>query len=178
MFNRQPFNRGKFNVQSGGSITVSGIASLKLSSNLVVSNTIISTPFTSSKMILSSNATINAVKYASFIGNIKTGANANGVKVFSVSAEPQAIKITTSAIQSVSGEAIINLKDVVLKPGEELIINTCDMTVTINGQNAMQYFAVESDFFNLLSGDNTLIYSDKSANRNINFDVIWKDRWL
>ena len=84
----------------------------------------------------------------------------------------------TEANQVLAGESVITLEGITLKPGDELIINTCDMTVTINGQNAMEYFSNDSDFFTLLNGLNTLIYNDSNSSRNISFDVIWKDRWL
>ncbi|HHX12154.1 MAG TPA: hypothetical protein GX731_04975, partial [Clostridiales bacterium] len=84
----------------------------------------------------------------------------------------------SSARQSLGGESLINLTNLGLKPNDTLIINTCDMTVTVNGQNAMSSFGDESEFISLLNGLNTMIYNDNAISRKISFDVIWKDRWL
>jgi hypothetical protein len=65
-----------------------------------------------------------------------------------------------------------------LRPGDELVINTCDLTVTLNGENAMEYFAADAEFITLLNGGNTIEYNDESGAREISFDIIWKDRWL
>lgn len=72
----------------------------------------------------------------------------------------------------------INLKDIVLKPGDELIIDTDLMTVTLNGQNAMRYFSSQSDFFKLAPGENIIAYSDDSETKEYSVDILWKDRWL
>ena len=72
----------------------------------------------------------------------------------------------------------MRFEDLVLCPGDELVINTCDLTVTLNGLNAMEYFAADSEFITLLNGKNIIEYNDESGTRNISFDIIWKDRWL
>jgi phage-related protein len=86
--------------------------------------------------------------------------------------------LRTAADQSIQGEAVIDLTGLVLAPGDELTINTEDMTVTLDGQNGMDYFSLDSEFFTLLSGLNTLVFTDGETTRTIAFDIIWKDRWL
>ena len=84
----------------------------------------------------------------------------------------------TQATHQLSGEQMMRFEDLALRPGDELVINTCDLTVTLNGQNAMEYFAADSEFITLLNGENIIEYSDESGDRKISFDIIWKDRWL
>ena len=78
----------------------------------------------------------------------------------------------------VFGVSIISLADIVLKPGQELIIDTENMTATIDGENAIHLLGDDSDFFFLAQGDNIVTYSDRSGNRNINLKVMWKNRWV
>ncbi|SKB36203.1 Phage tail protein [Acetoanaerobium noterae] len=178
MFNRQPFNRGKFNVSSIQTTGASGLAQMSLSTPLVSASKIISAGGISNLSLKSlSEATINKYSPASTAA-MTMGYTANGTKAFIVACDDANMVLGASASQTLSGEQVIKLDNLVLKPGEELIINTCDMTVTLNGQNAMQYFSSDSDFISLLNGLNTLIYSDSNASRKAMFDVIWKDRWL
>lgn len=177
MFNRQPFNRGKFNVSSSSKTGNSGLGLMLMGVNSVLASKIISANGISS-LAMNQFTEGTIVKYDKSISDLVLNSYGEGNKVFIVVSDISNMTMTTEANQSLAGESIITLEDINLKPGDELIINTCDMTITINGQNAMEYFSDDSEFFNLLSGLNTLIYSDSNSSRNISFDVIWKDRWL
>jgi len=177
MFNRQPFNRGKFNVASSQSSGSNGIGIMVMGTNSTLVQKVISAKGITT-MIMSGTINATKVKFNNGITDMVMSSIGNGTKVFRVVTSTADMVMLTDANQSLAGESIIVLEDINLKPGDELIINTCDMTITINGQNAMQYFNNESEFFSLLSGLNTLIYSDTNASRQISFDVIWKDRWL
>ena len=47
------------------------------------------------------------------------------------------------------GTKELEFENIELKAGDEVIINTDDMTVTINGQNATVFLSADSDFFKL-----------------------------
>lgn len=177
MFNRQPLNRGKFNVPSAAVTSNSGIAILKLEAAPVSAQHIISA-HGQTGLKLGSDAVGTVVKYAAAISPLALTGLANGTKVFIVEAGTAYLVMATQANHQISGEQVMRLEGLVLKPGDELIINTCEMTVTLNGQNAMEYFSADSEFIRLLNGLNTLEYNDASNSRNISFDIIWKDRWL
>jgi len=177
MFNRQPYNRGKFNVQTTQSMGNNGLALMLLGANSAQPSVIISTSgFANLSLKQETDATV--LRYSSGSSQIILNTQAEGTKVFIVEGGTSNIRMETAANQVLAGESVISLEGIILKPGDELVINTCDMTVTLNGQNAMEYFSNESDFFTLLNGLNSLFYSDDSNSRNISFDVIWKDRWL
>ena len=129
-------------------------------------------------MKLGSNADGTIVKYAAASSALALGGMADGTKVFIVEAGEAALVVLAQAIHQISGEQVMRFEGLVLKPGDELVINTCDMTVTLNGQNAMEFFSADSEFITLLNGENILEYNDESDERNISFDIIWKDRWL
>ncbi len=177
MFNRQPFNRGKFNVQTTQSIGNSGIGLMLMKVNPIFSTKIISAKGASG-LSMGQYTIGTIVKYDNSISNMMLKGEGEGTKVYITKSDISNLVMGTDANQLLSGESVISLEGLRLNPGDELIINTCDMTITINGQNAMEYFSDDSEFFNLLSGLNTLIYSDSNSSRNISFDVIWKDRWL
>ena len=177
MFNRQPYNRGKFNVSSALSTSANGIGLMVMNSNAVNSNKII-TANGHANLYMKDNAEGTNIKYNSGITALVLDSFSDATKRFIVSSEVSSLVLGTEANQTLSGESVIDLEGIILRPGEELVINTMDMTVTINGQNAMEYFSNDSNFFNLLNGLNTLIYNDINGSRNISFDVIWKDRWL
>ena len=177
MFNRQPYNRGKFNVQTAQSIGNNGIAVMMMKANSILASKIISAIGTSD-LSMRDDVKGTIVKYNTGTSEILSGSQGEGTKVFIVEGGTSNIRMETAANQVLAGESVISLEGITLKPGDELIINTCDMTVTINGQNAMEFFSNESEFFALLNGLNTLIYNDSNSSRNISFDVIWKDRWL
>lgn len=177
MFNRQPYNRGKFNVPSTQAVGNSGIALMVMGANPISASRIISA-IGSASMQLDDVTVGTNIKYNNGITGLVMDSHADGTKTFVASSDVSTLVMGTQASQVLSGEEVIVLEGLTLKPGDELIINTCDMTVTLNGQNAMQYFSNDSSFFTLLSGLNTVEYNDGSASRNIMFDIIWKDRWL
>lgn len=175
--NRQPFNRSAFNRPLSTSTTSTGLSQIKLKGSAVANRTI-SVPESRAHLLAKGSLAPVLVKFNSANVALKLEALGNGVKALSVEAGSAEIVLAASAQQAVQGEAVIALEGLTLAPGDELIINTIDMTVTVNGQNGMKYFSPYSEFFALLNGANTLIYSDTVAARKINFDVIWKDRWL
>lgn len=177
MFNRQPYNRGKFNVPSAAISSNSGIALLKLEAVPVSAQRTISASGQAS-LKLGSLADGTIIKYSTASAVLTMSGVADGTKVFIVSAGTAALVIMTQANQQLSGEQVMRFEDLVLCPGDELVINTCDLTVTLNGLNAMEYFAADSEFITLLNGKNIIEYNDESGTRNISFDIIWKDRWL
>lgn len=175
--NRQPFNRSAFNRPLSTSTTGTGLSQIKLKGSAVANRTI-SVPESRAQLIARGSLAPTLGKFDSGNVALKLTALGDGVKALSVDAGIAEVVLTASAQQAVQGEAVIALEGLTLAVGDELIINTIDMTVTVNGQNGMKYFSPYSEFFTLLNGANTLIYSDTVAARKINFDVIWKDRWL
>lgn len=176
--NRKPFNRSGFNRPSTAITSVTGFAQLKLGASPVFANRAISALALPSRLVLWDSADGTIIKTGSGNSALVLYASGNAAKVLYGILAPSVMALKTLSEQSVQGESVIDLQWLVLAPGGELIINTEDMTVTVNGQNGMEYFSLDSEFFNLLNGANTIVFSDGSTGRNINFDIIWKDRWL
>lgn len=64
----------------------------------------------------------------------------------------------------------------VFKPGDRLVIDTKKQTVTLNGENALHL--IDGNFFELISGTNTLTYTDTATSRNILTRVTHSDKYL
>ena len=75
------------------------------------------------------------------------------------------------------GTKELEFENIELKAGDEVIINTDDMTVTINGQNATVFLSADSDFFKLKPGENIISISGSDGAVGDAY-IIWKDRWL
>lgn len=177
MFNRQPFNRGKFNVSNTTSNSSSGIGLMLMKTKPLMAQRTLSVKGIAN-MYMKDITKATIVKSNKGMASIELGTVGVGTKVLIVASDISSMVMTTESIQSLAGESMIMLENINLLPGDELIINTCEMTVTINGQNAMEYFSSESDFFSFLNGINELVYSDTESEREIFLDAIWKDRWL
>ena len=59
--------------------------------------------------------------------------------------------------------------------GDELIIDTEHMTVTLNGVNIVDRVSDDSAFFKLQPGENDIIVEGGTT---ADVKVLWKDRWL
>ena len=62
--------------------------------------------------------------------------------------------------------------------GGELIIDTDNMTITLNGQNVMQHLSRDSEFFLINPAINETVYTSNNANNRADIRILWKDAWL
>jgi phage-related protein len=60
--------------------------------------------------------------------------------------------------------------------GDTIKIDMDKFTVTLNGTNAMNN--ITGDFFDLLEGENTIVYEDGSTSRTVYITVEYRDRWI
>lgn len=81
------------------------------------------------------------------------------------------------ATASLVGEEYIEIAGFILRPGQEIIIDTCELTATIDGENAMHLLTPDGDFFDFLPGQNDIEVTAVGGN-GISIDTYWKDRWL
>lgn len=172
------FNRSSFNRKSGQSEIVRATATVELLSDV---RDISLTQYAAD---LEASFELDTIsygllrKYSKGNAEFMIGANSSStIKMFNIGTLDSDVEIAADALGSTLGEEFIALENIVLRPGEELVINTCDLTATINGENAISSLTVGSDFFDFLSGDNDVIISGENS-RGMTVDVYWKDRWL
>jgi|GEM_PF-6638900 len=72
----------------------------------------------------------------------------------------------------------ISLPNLILKKGDELVINIENKTITLNGQNAMRYLTRESDFFLFNPSENTIEFKNDTKGGETDIRILWKDAWL
>lgn len=172
------FNRGSFNRKSSQSTTITATALVELSSDVRDVSITQYAADLEAYFEIESESLSTLRKYSGGNAEFMLGANSDStVKTFNIGTLDSDIEITSDALGSNIGEEFIALEGIVLRPGEELVINTCDLTATINGENAISSLTVGSDFFDFLSGDNDVIISGENS-RGMTVDVYWKDRWL
>jgi len=88
------------------------------------------------------------------------------------------ISVDARGSAEIYGYSVISLPGLVLPPGGEIIIDTGEMTVTMNGVDVTRFFSPDSEFFRLKPGDNLVVYKDGVASRNIYYIIMWKDLFL
>lgn len=172
------FNRSSFNRKSGQSEIVRATATVELVSDV---RDVDITQYAAGLEASFEFDTLSyglLKKYSKGDAEFMIGANSKStIKMFNIGALDSDVEIMADALGSTLGEEFIVLEGIVLRPGEEMVINTCDLTATINGENAISSLTVGSDFFDFLSGDNDVIISGENS-QGMTVDVYWKDRWL
>lgn len=88
------------------------------------------------------------------------------------------INLGAKGMAAMFGYSTIELPRLVVPPNGDLVIDTEEMTVTLNGEDVTRYFGSDSEFFKLKPGENIVIYEDSVQNRNISYKILWKDLWL
>lgn len=172
------FNVGKFNVKSSLTSSVVGVSDISIDSSL---NQILVEKYSSevnSSIILDTNAN-GYTEIIGIAGNSDLvfetyGLATNLVYGFKGNST---IEIDTHGVGSLLGEDYVEIKDLVLRPGQEIEIDMCNLTVIANGENAMHLMASDGDFFDFLVGENDIDIEAIGGN-GIQVDVYWKDRWL
>lgn len=66
--------------------------------------------------------------------------------------------------------------DGLFAPGDRIVIDSNTLTVTINGQNALQQ--TTGDFFDLALGSNKITYTDTAGSRNVIIRITHRDKFV
>lgn len=177
MFNRQRFNRDPFN-KGFATDGLRSLVAMRLGVKPVTMRR--TTNLTGSNNM--SMQTVSAYTYVILYNTDPRDMVLDNAAVYTrhvlMSPSPASLELSNRAAIALSGESSLTLTGLILKPGDELLIDTGEMTVLLNGQNAMKYFEKDSEFIEFLHGINDIVYSDKSSSRKVAIDVLWKDRWL
>ena len=172
------FNLGKFNVSSESASSITGYTEFGFESS--VKSVVVE------KHIEVSQSNINYESIATAIAekfgvtdetNIDFDTTLFGsVFVFSENGTSD-VTFESAAIGSLLGEEYVELSGFVLLPGQEIEINLCDLTATVDGENAIHLLSNDGDFFELMPGLND-IEIQTNAGTYYQVDTFWKDRWL
>jgi hypothetical protein len=118
---------------------------------------------------------LTAVETAALLTLNGTG---HGIRHFTAYAEAVSLALTVKGAVTMLGYATIALPGLIVPPGGDLVIDTEQMTVTLNGDDVTRYFDAESEFFKLKPGENIVVFEDGAESRNVSIKILWKDLWL
>lgn len=123
------------------------------------------------------SATLKIIRYLD--GSAAAVATASGVFVRvllpSALAEAEAVATASGTGVSTYGSVTMVIEGVNMVAGDELIIDTEHMTVTLNGANIIDRVSDDSAFFKLQPGENDIIVEGGTT---ADVKILWKDRWL
>lgn len=172
MFNREGFNQTRFNtvdyIVVDMSALLSGNTSVAAQANM--------------EMKMSANLSGSTSVIADFIREIQLTLEMSGQT--EVSAE--AIRERTFSAEMISGTSLTATAgkfhiDVIeftgqFKPGDRIVIDSKNLTFTLNGQNALHM--MHGDFFDLILGKNKLTYEDTETGREVLIRVTHRDKYV
>jgi len=76
------------------------------------------------------------------------------------------------------GSDKLELLNLNLAPGDELIIDTDVLEVLFNGVPDADFVTGDSEFFQLRPGRNRIIFMDGETARELSVSIVWSNRWL
>jgi len=175
MFNLTQFNRTVFNGVESGGIPIYTIASM----HMTATGTCFADKAMSTIALFRAETYGQCIRFRPFDGSaeIEMIAHANSIRFKFMASHADMLMEAIALGYRTYGTKQIELQNIQLHIGDEIIINTDDMTVTINGQNAVSYLTDDSDFFKLKPGEN-FISINGSTGAVTDAYIIWKDRWL
>jgi len=200
MFNRQLFNRGRFSrpLNSANSIVFTGTVDLgveaeaeKINVTLAFNGHADITLELAGQMNYAVSFDGNADLQLNTDGNLIRARNFEGHTDIAMTADGNLIRgrvfhgnaLITLTLASTEGFNTfryehVHLPGLLVRPGDELIIDMENMTVTLNGQNVMRFLHRNSEFFTLNPGNNEITYESTVTNGRVDMRVLWKDAWL
>jgi len=173
MFNRSGFNQSPFNRP--------GVATIILFSSAMSGAGVIDAVLNADMTVLADMSGAGLLE-AVYIREIKCNSDMSGAGSL------EAIYLRERNMQSSlsgAGSLAANLSkyhidyiefDGEFKPGDRIVIDSATLTVTINGQNALQQ--TSGDFFDLALGDNKITYTDTSGNRAVILRITHRDKFV
>ena len=169
MYNRAHYNRQSYNRLSRDEFAWTGSATAQSSAG---GSLVIERRFTGNVAEAVSEAAGELIRQ-----HLLAGAAASGsvirIRFFSGTAEAESSASGTGV--STYGQEVMTILGVNMVAGDELIIDTEHMTVTLNGENIIDRVSDDAVFFKLMSGVNDITV-DGGTTADVR--VVWKDRWL
>ena len=175
MFNRSAFNATSFNrylAAQPGVVSLQGkiTATSKAAASMLVKH------INAATIAANSSTSADYIRGQEFSGNASALSNTRAKYIRSrrfeafIAGDSLAYATSLSAYDT----EFLRLMWLGLKAGDELYIDTENMTVYINGQNAVNKLTADSSFFELDKSSRVQFEGDGQAN----LTLLWKDRWL
>lgn len=172
MFNRSPFNNTAFNRPTTTDVIMSvsfdGAAEAAFTGNA---------DFTSS-VVITGEGEMTAV----FVREIYPRATMDGEGAFTAQFVREIYPaVTMPGLAEMKAKATFTHVDELhflgdFKPGDKIVMDSKNLTVTLNGQNALQM--VEGDLLDLVLGKNLITYKDAESSRTIQMQITRRDKFV
>lgn len=174
MFNGISFNRSPFN-RKMVELDISAIGAFVLAATAHAS--VIRQGGAAGAFTLAGDGVAVRVRQSSAYGGMEMGAAVNPVRrQFSSAAGDMVLEAANVAAYTAgSQEMTFTLS---LSPGDELVIDTDKMTVTLNGVNMIEALSDDSVFVLLYPGENMLDFGSNTLGAESDIYVLWKDVYL
>ena len=163
MYNRTPYNKTTYNRTT--SIVFEWLATANAETD--TSATL--------KIIRYLDGSAAAVATASALAEAEAGSVGDYIRTLFFSALAEAVATASGTGVSTYGSVTMVIEGVNMVAGDELIIDTEHMTVTLNGANIIDRVSDDSAFFKLQPGENDIIVEGGTT---ADVKILWKDRWL
>lgn len=111
----------------------------------------------------------------SALAEAEAGSVGDYIRTLFFSALAEAVATASGTGVSTYGSVTMVIEGVNMVAGDELIIDTEHMTVTLNGANIIDRVSDDSAFFKLQPGENDIIVEGGTT---ADVKILWKDRWL
>ena len=173
MYNRTPYNRQRYNRKSTYTFEWTALAEVESAAfgALLVERRLSGGADAETE---SSGRIIRGVLFTA-LADAETDAGGYVVRVVFFSAEATAEAFASGSGVSTYGQEAMTIEGVNMVAGDELVIDTEHMTVTLNGENIIDRVSDASVFFKLTTGVNDIIVEGGTT---ADVRIVWKDRWL
>ena len=173
MYNRAPYNRTAYNRTL--SIVFEWLATANAEADTSATLRIIRDMGGSAVAVSTASGEYVRVFLPSALAEAEAGSIGDYIRTLFFSALAEAIATATGAGVSTYGSVTLVIEGVNMVAGDELIIDTEHMTVTLNGANIIDRVSDDSAFFKLQPGENDIIVEGGTT---ADVKILWKDRWL
>lgn len=173
MYNRTPYNRATYNRKARFVFEWTATANAESGSGGAV--LIIRYLTAEAEAETSASGVIVRVLLPSGAAEAVAEAIAAYIRIRFFEGEAEAISTASGSALSTYGQEVLTVAGVNMVAGDELIIDTEHMTVTLNGVNIVDKVSDASVFFKLMSGVNDIIVEGGTT---ADVKILWKDRWL
>ena len=173
MYNRAPYNRERYNRKSTS--IFEWVASATAESGSGGALLIVRRFKSEVEAVASASGAFNKLVFFAGEATAESGSSGAYIRIVFFDSEVEAEANAYGSVLSTYGQEIMIIEGVNMSPGDELIIDTEHMTVTLNGENAIDLVKDESIFFKLKEGSNDIIVEGGTM---ADIRILWKDRWL
>lgn len=173
MYNRTPYNKTAYNRTT--SIIFEWLATANAETETSAAVKIVRHFSGAVEAVAVSSGVIIRVVLPTALAEAEAESVGDYIRTLFFSALAEAVATASGSGVSTYGSVTMVIEGVNMVAGDELIIDTEHMTVTLNGANIIDRVSDESAFFKLQPGVNDITVEGGTT---ADVKILWKDRWL